>query len=51
MGILVRREFLVVPDDRDEFERQSREGVWVNMRHNGAQMTAYSTWAFGASGG
>jgi hypothetical protein len=50
MGILVQREFLVPVDDRDEFERQSREGVWVNMRHNGAQMIAYGTWAFGAPG-
>ncbi len=50
MGILVQREFLVAVDDRDEFERQSREGVWVNMRHNGAQMIAYGIWAFGAPG-
>jgi hypothetical protein len=50
MGILVQREFVVAVDDRDEFERQSREGVWVNMRHNGAQMIAYGTWAFGAPG-
>lgn len=48
MGILVQREFVVAVDDREEFERQSREGVWVNMRHNGAQMIAYGTWAFGA---
>ncbi|MDH3603186.1 MAG: hypothetical protein OEU26_26530 [Candidatus Tectomicrobia bacterium] len=50
MGILVQREFVVAVDDRNEFERQSREGVWVNMRHNGAQMIAYGTWAFGAPG-
>ncbi len=50
MGILVQRAFSVAVDDRQEFERQSREGVWVNMRYNGAQMIAYGTWAFGAPG-
>ncbi|MEE8289843.1 MAG: hypothetical protein V3R80_00045 [Candidatus Tectomicrobia bacterium] len=50
MGMLVQRQFCVASDDREEFERQSREGVWVNMRYNGAQMIAYGTWAFGAPG-
>ena len=50
MGILVQRQFSVAPDDRREFERQSRLGVWENMRHNGAQMIAYGTWAFGGRG-
>ena len=35
MSILVQRQFCVASDDRKEFERQSREGVWVNMRYNG----------------
>lgn len=50
MGILVQREFTVAMDDRAEFERQSRLGVWENMRHNGAQMIAFGTWAFGGDG-
>ena len=50
MGILVQREFSVALDDRAEFERQSRLGVWENMRHNGAQMIAFGTWAFGGDG-
>lgn len=50
MGILVQRQFSVASDDRREFERQSRLGVWENMRHNGAQMIAYGTWAFGGRG-
>ncbi len=50
MGILVQRQFSVAPDDRREFERQSRLGVWENMRHNGAQMIAYGSWAFGGQG-
>lgn len=50
MGILVQRQFSVARDDRREFERQSRLGVWENMRHNGAQMIAYGTWAFGGRG-
>ena len=28
MGVLVQREFTVAMDDRTEFERQSRLGVW-----------------------
>ena len=28
MGVLVQREFMVAMDDRTEFERQSRVGVW-----------------------
>lgn len=50
MGLLVQRQFTVAADDRSEFERQSRLGVWENMRHNGAQMIAFGTWAFGDSG-
>lgn len=50
MGILVQREFSVALDDRAEFERQSRIGLWENMRHNGAQMIAFGTWAFGGDG-
>ena len=51
MGILIQREFTVPSDDRAEFERQSRLGVWENMRHNGAQMIAFGTWAFNGDGG
>ncbi len=50
MGILVQREFTVAGDHRQEFERQSRLGVWVDMRHNGAQMIAFGGWAFGGPG-
>ncbi len=50
MGILVQREFTVAGDHRQEFERQSRLGTWVKMRHNGAQMIAFGGWAFGARG-
>ena len=50
MGVLVQREFSVDSDDRAEFERQSRLGVWENMRYNGAQMIAYGTWSFGGPG-
>jgi hypothetical protein len=50
MGILVQREFTVAGDHRLEFERQSRFGVWENMRHNGAQMIAFGGWAFGGLG-
>lgn len=50
MGVLVQREFTVAADDRGEFERQSRLGVWENMRYNGAEMIAYGTWAFGGDG-
>jgi hypothetical protein len=50
VGILVQREFSVAIDDRAEFERQSRLGVWENMRYNGAQMIAYGAWAFGGPG-
>lgn len=50
MGILVQREFTVGGDHRQEFERQSRLGVWENMRHNGAQMIAFGGWAFGGPG-
>jgi hypothetical protein len=50
MGILVQREFTVAGDDRAEFERQSRTGLWENMRYNGAQMIAFGTWAFGGPG-
>ena len=46
----MQREFVVDGDDRREFERQSREGVWVNMRYNGAQMIAYGNWALGGPG-
>ena len=50
MGILVQREFTVSRDHRQEFERQSRLGTWVKMRHNGAQMIAFGGWAFGGQG-
>lgn len=50
VGILIQREFVVDGDDRREFERQSREGVWVNMRYNGAQMIAFGSWALGGPG-
>ncbi len=50
MGILVQREFTVAGDHRREFERQSRLGVWTDMRHNGAQMIAFGGWAFGGPG-
>ena len=50
MGILVQREFTVARDDRIKFERQSRLGVWENMRYNGAQMIAFGGWGFGGDG-
>jgi len=50
MGILVQREFTVAGDHRQEFERQSRLGTWVKMRHNGAQMIGFGGWAFGGRG-
>jgi len=50
MGILVQREFTVASDHRQEFERQSRRGVWTDMRHNGAQMIAFGVWTFGGPG-
>ena len=50
MGILVQREFTVAQDDRAEFERQSRLGVWENMRYNGAQMIGFGGWGFGGDG-
>lgn len=50
MGLLVQRQFTVAADDRAEFERQSRLGVWENMRYNGAQMIAFGNWAFGGTG-
>ncbi len=40
MGILVQREFMVSTDDRQEFERQSRLGLWEDQRNNGSQMIA-----------
>lgn len=50
MGLLVQRQFTVAGDDRAEFERQSRLGVWEDMRYNGAQMIAFGNWAFGETG-
>jgi hypothetical protein len=47
MGILVQREFKVAIDDRREFERQSRLGLWEDQRNNGSQMIAFGGWAFG----
>ena len=47
MGILVQREFMVSTDDRQEFERQSRLGLWEDQRNNGSQMIAFGSWAFG----
>ena len=47
MGVLVQREFTVATDDRNEFERQSRLGVWEDQRNNGSQMIAFGSWAFG----
>jgi hypothetical protein len=49
MGILVQREFLVDRDDRREFERQSRMGVWPGMLFHGSLMVAYGSWAFGGA--
>lgn len=46
MGILVQREFKVQGDNRQEFERQSRLGLWENQRNNGSQMIAFGNWAF-----
>ena len=37
MGILVQREFMVSTDDRQEFERQSRLGLWEDQRDNGVR--------------
>lgn len=50
MGILVQRAFSVAPDDRREFERQSREGIWARMRYFGSDMIAYGAWGFGGRG-
>ena len=50
MGVLVQREFVVDRDDRREFERQSSQALWPNMRYNGAQMVAFGTWAMGGTG-
>ena len=50
MGILVQREFVVDRDDRREFERQSRLGVWPGQLYHGSLMIAYGTWAFGGPG-
>jgi hypothetical protein len=47
MGILVQREFTVAGDNRQEFERQSRVGLWEDQRNNGSQMVAFGIWGFG----
>ncbi len=47
--ILVQREFTVPREQRAEFERQSREGLWPTFLHFGAPMVAFGSWAFGAS--
>jgi hypothetical protein len=47
MGILVQRQFTVAMDDRSEFERQSRTGLWEDQRNNGSQMIGFGAWAFG----
>ena len=47
MGVLVQREFKVAMDDRPEFERQSRLGLWEDQRNNGSQQIAFGIWAFG----
>ncbi len=48
--ILVQREFHVAPNDRGQFEQQSREGLWPAFLRFGAQMVAYGTWGFGGPG-
>ncbi len=45
--ILVQREFTVLPEHKEEFERQSREGLWPTFLHFGAPMVAFGSWAFG----
>jgi hypothetical protein len=50
MGIVVQREFTVDRDDRREFERESRLGVWEGMRLLGSQMIAYGGWSLGGPG-
>ncbi len=50
MGILVQREFTVAGADRQEFERQSRLGLWEDQRNNGSQMIAFGSWGFGGDG-
>lgn len=47
--ILVQREFNVPREHREEFERQSREGLWPTFLHFGAQMVAFGSWGFGDS--
>src|SRR5690606_17851842 len=47
--ILVQREFTVPREQRAEFERQSREGLWPAFLHFGAPMVAFGSWGFGAS--
>lgn len=47
--ILVQRAFAVPREQRAEFERQSREGLWPAFLHFGAQMVAFGSWGFGAS--
>ena len=47
--ILVQREFTVPREDRAEFERQSREGLWPTFLYFGAQMVAFGSWGFGDS--
>ncbi len=50
MGVIVQREFTVDRDDKREFERESRLGVWEGMRRLGSQMFAFGGWALGGPG-
>lgn len=45
--IMVQREFRVPREQRVEFERQSREGLWPAFLHFGAPMVAFGSWGFG----
>jgi hypothetical protein len=46
MTILVQRKFHVAPQDRAEFERQRREGLWPAFLQFGAKMVAFGRWEF-----
>jgi hypothetical protein len=48
--ILVQRQSRVAPEDRAEFERQGREGLWPAFLEFGARMLAYGRWEFGGDG-
>lgn len=46
MTILVQRKFHVAQQDRGEFERQSREGLWPATLEFGSKMVAFGRWEF-----